>query len=231
MNINKPKIEKFGQELALLAKNFIEKEGLSEWIEGINPTLFKIERANEYKFLSMKDKQTENSEPEQNFAIEFLVFIIWAVSYTVQQIFSKKNVKPKVISGLNPHLEMDWVTKESTLVLDIFYREIYKWLEEAWNKKDLSVFEKFINVRHQDYYNSITDLINSWGIETPLGASGILVKIIEEKSKQNWIEKLKKPNNKEEVKNIIINRYFNRIFEDMQRLVKGIYNKTKLRKK
>lgn len=225
MKLDKPKIEGFGQKLALLVKNFIEIEGLDGWIEGINPTLFKIEKVNEYNFLSVKDKHIKNSEPEEDFAIEFLVFIMWVVSYTVQQFFFKKNTKPKVISGLNPHLETNMITKESALILDIFYREIYKWLEKAWDRKGLSIFEKFINIRHQDYYNSTVKLKGSWGVEMPSFASSLLVKIIKEKSKQNWIGKLKHTKNKGEIKDIIINRYFVRIFEDIRKLVEDTYKK------
>lgn len=34
MNINNLKIEKFGEELFLLTKNFIEKEYLDGWMDG-----------------------------------------------------------------------------------------------------------------------------------------------------------------------------------------------------
>lgn len=225
MRTNKLKIEKFGQELALLVKNFIGTEGLNEWIEAVNPELFKIEKINKYNLLSLRDKHIKIFEPEQDFAVEFLVFVMWGVSHTVQQFFLKKNRKPEIISGLNPHFEVNMITKESTLVLDVFHREIYKWLERAWGKKDLSIFEEFIDIRHQDYYNYTGSIESGFGIEIPSLASGVLVKIIEEKSKQNWVEKLKQTKNKGEIKDIIINRYFVRIFEDIRKLVKDTYKK------
>jgi len=226
-------MEKFGEELSLLTKNFIGKEGLYEWIAGIDPTSFKIEKTNEHKFLHirMRTKAGENPEPEQDLAIEFLVFIMWVVSYTVQQFFLKKGPKTEAISGLNPHIEMDWDTKESISILNIFYRKTYEWLAKAWGTKDLSIFEEFVSIRHiNDYYNSIANLIGILRVEIPSITSDVLARIIEEKSKQNWIEKLKKPNNKEEIKKIIINRYFNRIFEDIKKLTEDAYNKKEIKK-
>jgi len=227
MKINKSKIDILGQELFLLIKNYIEKEGLSGWVENVDPTLFKIEKTNGYKFLNIKDKRVGNSEPEEDFAIEFLVFIMWVVSYTIQHIFLKKNIRPEVVSGLNPHLEVDMNTEESVQILNVFHKKIYKWLEKTWDRKDLSVFEKFIGIRYENYYNADIEPMGSWGIEMPLFALSLLVKIIEEKSKQGWMEKLKKTNNKSGIKNIIINRYFNSVFEDMQRLVNDVCKKIK----
>lgn len=199
------------------------------WIEDMDLTSFKIEKSNEHKFLhiKMKTKGGENSDLMQDFAIEFLVFVMWAVSYTVQQFFLKKGPKKEMVKGLNPHIETDWHTKKSILILNIFYIKIYKWLEKEWDSKNLSIFEEFINIRNNDYYNSIANHMGILGIESPSIASDILVRIIEEKFKQSWIEKLKKSNDKEEIKHIIIYKYFNRVFEDVKKIVNNAYNDRK----